>query len=80
MSAAIRGNTQDRIRIAAARINAGTARGRAFDNCFEMGDGDEVFSALIHRARHNAQFKSRLLGMYSGEHAMQVLAKIEGAA
>ncbi len=47
MTAAIRATTaNERATIAAAYIRRGATNSRGFDNCFEMGDGDEVIRIL----------------------------------
>lgn len=55
MSAAIRAKTaKGRALIAARAMRAGYTPGRAFDDCFEMGDGDEVVAHLRRMAQRNS--------------------------
>jgi hypothetical protein len=56
-----------RINYAARCIVSGHTGSRAFDTCFEMGDGDEVVSALVRRAKKNQRLASRLRGVISDD-------------
>lgn len=52
MSKTITGNTAYRKQYATQCIVRGSTDTRAFSNCFEMGDGDEVVKHIMHRALH----------------------------
>lgn len=56
----ITGTTQDRINIACKVILSGKPTTRNFDNCFEMGDGDEVMRGVYQRALKNPKLKEAL--------------------
>lgn len=43
-------STRARANIAAAYIRRGSTQSRAFDDCFEMGDGDGVVAYLLAKA------------------------------
>ena len=50
MSKTITGNTSYRKSYATQCLISGSTNSRAFDNCFEMGDGDEVVFHIMKRA------------------------------
>ena len=54
------------IRIAAAckAIVAGRTGTRSFDDCFEMGDSDHVFSGMIRRAKKNPKLLNAMLAFW----------------
>lgn len=49
-----------RVHYAARCLMQGRTHTRAFDTCFEMGDGDEVVAALMQRARHTPRLDQAL--------------------
>ena len=61
MSAAIRAKSaRARANIACRFIRAGSTSGRAFSDCFEMGDGDEVLTIIIERAKRDTALLERV--------------------
>lgn len=58
------GTLRQRIAIAKQLITDGHTDCRAFDNCFEMNDGDEVVSAIIGHALQNQPFRKALAANY----------------
>ncbi|CCV16365.1 hypothetical protein [Mesorhizobium sp. STM 4661] len=66
-------NFRGRVNYAAQVIAYGRRPTRAFDNCFENYDGDEVATAILRRSRKNARLGSNLQRYLS-------LASIEAAA
>lgn len=61
------GSLKTRIAIARQLILDGHTNCRAMDNCFEMGDGHLVVSAIIHEAIQNQNFRLCLARDYSPE-------------
>jgi hypothetical protein len=62
-------DTAGRIEIATAGYLIGTAHfrsSRAFDNCFENGDGDHVVAALVERAERNPALHRAIAADFSG--------------
>ena len=64
--AARRGGTKDRIRCAVHALIAGTAfdtptHQRAYDDCFENGDGDAVLVGVVNRAEHTPELASAIV-------------------
>jgi hypothetical protein len=55
-AAIIAPNARARATIAAQYIRRGLTHGRAFSNCFEMGDGDEVVEYLKKRGERDPRF------------------------
>jgi hypothetical protein len=54
-------NFAGRVNYAAKVISAGRRTdGRAFDNCFENGDGDVVAAALMRRAANNPKIAANI--------------------
>lgn len=53
-------NFAGRVNYAAAVIANGRSTSRAFDNCFENHDGDEVAAALVRRAHRNPRLAENL--------------------
>lgn len=51
---------QSRVNMAANYISNGRNISRAFDSCFEMGDGDAVAVALYRRSRSNPKLRANL--------------------
>lgn len=49
-----------RVNYAVRVISEGRRTSRAFDSCFEEGDGDEVAAALVKRARKNEKLHANL--------------------
>lgn len=46
--------------------NSAMRGSRAFDNCFENNDGDQVVAFLVERARENPQLERAIAGDFSG--------------
>lgn len=72
-------NFQGRVNYAAKVIAYGHRPTRAFDNCFENYDGDEVATVIVRRARKNRRLAANLhryLGIASIEAAAQRLADV----
>ncbi len=64
-----RTNTAGRIAIAAAGYLVGSKQfrgSRAFDNCFENGDGDRVVAALVARAQHEPALHQAIAADFGG--------------
>jgi hypothetical protein len=53
------GTAKERAAIAIALIKARRTSGRAFSNCFEMGDGDDVVREIVRRAAKDAEIERR---------------------
>lgn len=66
-------NFRGRVKYAAEVIAYGRSPTRAFDNCFENYDGDEVATAILRRSKKNARLAANLQRYLS-------LASIEAAA
>ena len=66
-------NFRGRVNYAAQVIAYGRRPTRAFDNCFENYDGDEVATVILRRAKNNARLGANL-------HRYLNLASIEAAA
>jgi hypothetical protein len=66
-------NFRGRVNYAAKVIAYGRRPTRAFDNCFENYDGDEVATAILRRSKKNARLAANLQRYLS-------LASIEAAA
>lgn len=72
-------NFAGRVAYAAKVIAYGRSPSRAFDNCFENHDGDEVATAILRRAGKNARIAANLhryLNLASAEVAARRLADI----
>jgi hypothetical protein len=72
-------NFRGRVNYAAQVIAYGRRPTRAFDNCFENYDGDEVATALLRRSKKNARLAANLhryLSMASIEAAAERLADV----
>lgn len=72
-------NFRGRVNYAAKVIAYGHRPTRAFDNCFENYDGDEVATAILRRSRKNARLAANLkryLGLASIEAAAERLADV----
>lgn len=68
MSAAIRATTaRERANIAARFIRGCSTDGRAFSDCFEMGDGDEVLRLLLEKGDRNLAFMAQLRVVFAPE-------------
>lgn len=68
-SEAIAENAPFRKALAEAIYLYGNARlrgSRAFDNCFEMGDGDEIVTYLVERARANPDLHAAITRDFGG--------------
>lgn len=66
-------NFRGRVNYAAKVIAYGHSPSRAFDNCFENYDGDEVATVIVRRARKNRRLAANL-------HRYLSIASIEAAA
>ena len=55
-------NFHGRVNYAAKVIAYGRRPTRAFDNCFENYDGDEVATVILRRSRKNARLAAKLTG------------------
>lgn len=66
-------NFRGRVNYAAKVIAYGRSPTRAFDNCFENHDGDEVATAIVRRSRKNGRLAANLQRYLS-------LSSIEAAA
>lgn len=72
-------NFRSRVNYAAHVIAYGRRPTRAFDNCFENYDGDEVATAILRRSKKNARLAANLhryLSMASIEAAADRLAEV----
>lgn len=72
-------NFRGRVNYAAQVIACGRRPTRAFDNCFENYDGDEVATAILRRSRKNARLAANLqryLNLASIEAAAERLADV----
>lgn len=72
-------NFRGRVNYAARVIAYGRRPTRAFDNCFENDDGDEVATAILRRSKKNARLAANLhryLSMASIEAAADRLAEV----
>jgi hypothetical protein len=66
-------NFRGRVKYAAQVIACGRRPTRAFDNCFENYDGDEVATAILRRSKKNTRLAANL-------HRYLSMASIEAAA
>jgi len=55
-----------RATIAASMIKRGYKLDRGFDDCFEMGDADEVFKILAGKAQNDWYLASRVVRIFPG--------------
>ena len=72
-------NFRGRVNYAAKVIAYGRRPTRAFDNCFENYDGDEVATVILRRSRKNARLAANLkryLSLSSIEAAADRLAEV----
>lgn len=72
-------NFRGRVNYAAQVIAYGRRPTRAFDNCFENYDGDEVATVILRRSKKNARLAANLhryLNMVSIEAAADRLADV----
>lgn len=72
-------NFRGRVNYAAQVIAYGRRPTRAFDNCFENYDGDEVATAILRRSKKNARLAANLqryLNLASIEAAAERLADV----
>ena len=60
MSSPYIGTTQDRINFVCSYISQGRQTTRTFDTCFEMGDGDAVYSGVMRRAEKNPKLAANV--------------------
>lgn len=71
-------NFAGRVNYAAAVISSGRRTSRAFDNCFENSDGDEVAAALVRRAAKNPRLAANLWRYICRVTAEEAAARLEG--
>lgn len=71
-------NFAGRVNYAAQVISAGRNTSRAFDNCFENDDGDEVAAALMRRAEKNERLAANLFRYISRETATEAYERLRG--
>lgn len=71
-------NFAGRVDYAAQVISAGRHTSRAFDNCFENHDGDEVCAALIRRAERNPRLAANLWRYICRESATEAAKRLQG--
>jgi hypothetical protein len=72
-------NFRGRVNYAAQVIAYGRRPTRAFENCFENHDGDEVATVILRRSRKNARLAANLqryLSLFSIEEAAERLANV----
>jgi len=69
-------NFSGRVNYAAAVISNGRSTSRAFDNCFENFDGDEVVTILLRRAEKNAKLAANLPRYIGIDRARETAAKL----
>lgn len=68
MSLATKAKTaKERAKIAANMIKRGYKLGRGFDDCFEMGDADEVFKIIADKAQDNWYLAARLVKIFPSQ-------------
>jgi hypothetical protein len=69
-----------RVSFACARILSGGATTRAFDTCFEMGDGNEVAARVYRRALKNPRLMEALPRYLNVDMARRDYFKVFGGA
>jgi len=62
-----RGTTTQRAAVACRLLLDRQYDCRAFDNCFESGDGDEVVAYIIDKARQNCHMQAAVCRAWSSE-------------
>ncbi len=68
------GSFASRVRLAIDLLLSDQTNQRAFDNCFEMGDGTAVVLAISREAQHNPLLASRIERFKSSEPDLPWLA------
>lgn len=71
-------NFAGRVNYAAQVIANGRSPSRAFDNCFENHDGDEVAAALVRRAEHNERLRANLWRYLNRSSAEEAASRLAG--
>lgn len=71
-------NFAGRVNYAAKVISSGRPTSRAFDNCFENYDGDEVAAALVRRAEKNPRLAANLFRYINQQTATEAADRLEG--
>jgi hypothetical protein len=71
-------NYAGRVAYAAQVIIKGRTPTRAFDNCFENDDGDEVSAALVRRAAKNPKLAANLNRYINRQMAEEAAARLAG--
>lgn len=71
-------NFAGRVNYAAQVIAAGRRTSRAFDNCFENGDGDAVAAAILRRAERNQKIADNWPRYLSRQTAQEAAEKLAG--
>lgn len=71
-------NFAGRVNYAAKVISEGRNTSRAFDNCFENYDGDEVLAALVLRSQCNEMLAARLPRYINADSIASIRRAFEG--
>jgi hypothetical protein len=71
-------NFAGRVNYAAKVIAEGRNTSRAFDNCFENYDGDEVAAALVRRAEKNPRLAANLFRYINRDTATAAAERLKG--
>lgn len=66
-----------RVNYAAAVISNGRSTSRAFDNCFENHDGDEVCAVLVRRAENNPRLAANIWRYLSRDSVMAAAERLK---
>jgi hypothetical protein len=69
------GNFAGRVAYAASVIANGRPTSRAFDNCFENYDGDEVSAILVRRAAKNSKLAANIWRYLNQEFVTERIAR-----
>ena len=69
-------NFQDRVNYAARVISTGRNTSRAFDNCFENHDGDEVATIVYRRSLNNPKLRANIWRYLSKETVMPAVKRL----
>lgn len=71
-------NFKGRVAYAASVISSGRRTSRAFDNCFEHHDGDEVLAIIFRRAEKNLKLADNLAKYFDVTIAQEHVDKLAG--
>lgn len=71
-------NYAGRVNYAAKVISEGRPTSRAFDNCFENYDGDEVAAALVRRAEKNPRLAANLFRYIDRDSSEAAAERLKG--